>query len=70
MRYNTLTTTCVRVWFSLKGFVTSNECEAAEELLEAYESGDVEAMDAIVRRPIFGFLENGVRQYAQQHTRA
>ena len=41
-------------------FVESEEAGAIEQLLKAYEEGDQEASDSIVKCPLFRYMENDV----------
>ena len=41
-------------------FSDSDECEALSAVLDAYDQGDQETADIILRKPVFTYLENDV----------
>ena len=43
------------------GFGTSDEAEAVEELLQAYDQSDADQIKSIVTKPLFRNLDNEVR---------
>ena len=50
----------VYIHLSIPGFGTSDEAEAIEELLQAYDQSDAEQMKTIVKKPLFRNLDNEV----------
>ncbi|KAK2190916.1 hypothetical protein NP493_65g07041 [Ridgeia piscesae] len=51
--------------FSYDRFVESEEASAIEQLLKAYEEGDQEAADGIVKSPLFRYMENDFTKLAR-----
>ncbi len=55
------------VYHRVGGFGNSDEAEAIEELLQAYDQSDADQIKTIVSKPLFRNLENEVCNYLLSH---
>jgi len=52
-------------FLQVDGYLNTDECRIANDLLDAIEHGDSEALQKITKKPIFNFLDNSVARIAK-----
>jgi len=52
-------------FLQVDGYLNTDECRIGNDLLDAVEHGDSEALQKITKKPIFNFLDNSVARIAK-----
>ncbi|XP_078473588.1 gamma-soluble NSF attachment protein isoform X2 [Lampetra planeri] len=56
---------CVRESYSIPGFTASEDCAALEQLLEAFDQQDPDAVFAVCSSPLFKYMDNDYTKLAR-----